>query len=287
VKDEHRKQLDNRLTPIHLFKLTPKTNCSKCGHPTCLAFSTQTIVGRAKLDDCPFLEPKVLKSFRAHLEEQHRSGIGVSREGFEKTLEYLRSEMSGLQLHAVAESLGAVLTEKDGDRFLRLLFWGEEVLVGRQKVVAATGVELNPWEQILLYNYILGGAAKPSGIWVGMESLPNSISKVKSLKTHCEDRVAEAFSNRVEDIPGAVEGWGRLLDVPDKGVDVAAEFQILPNLSVRVLFWDEDRVEGFGAKAKFLFDSRVLQVVDLESLIFASEQLTDRLLHASRPPGRD
>jgi hypothetical protein len=49
---------------------------------------------------------------------------------------------------------------------------------------------------------------------------------------------------------------------------------------VRVLSWDEDPSEGFQARTKFLFDSRVLQVVDLESLIFACEQLSDRLLHA-------
>lgn len=287
MKDERRKQLDERLTPIHLFKLTPKTNCGKCGHATCLAFSTQTIVGRAKLDDCPFLDQQALKPFRAQLEEQHRSGIGVSREGFEKTLEFLRGEMAGLNLDAVAESLGATLTEREEHRFLRLPFWGEEVLVGQSKVLTALGAELNPWEQILLYNYVLGGAARPLGVWVGMESLPNSISKVKSLKTHCEDRLAEAFSSRVEEIAGAMEGLGRLLDVHDKGMDVGAEFQILPNLSIRVLFWDEDKKEGFGAKAKFLFDSSVLQVVDLESLVFASEQLTDRLLNASRGKGRE
>jgi hypothetical protein len=52
----------------------------------------------------------------------------------------------------------------------------------------------------------------------------------------------------------------------------------LPRLVVRVLWWDEDVEEGFPARAKYLFDTRVLQVVDLESLIFACEQLTDRLL---------
>jgi len=31
---------------------------------------------------------------------------------------------------------------------------------------------------------------------------------------------------------------------------------------------------------KFLFDAGVLRIVDLESLVFASEQLTDKLLQA-------
>ena len=63
-------------------------------------------------------------------------------------------------------------------------------------------------------------------------------------------------------------------------VNFGAEFQSLPKLMVGVLWWDEDPSEGFEAKTKFLFDARVLQVVDLESLIFACEQLTNRLLNA-------
>jgi hypothetical protein len=63
----------------------------------------------------------------------------------------------------------------------------------------------------------------------------------------------------------------------DEKVDFAAQFPILPRLLVRVLWWDADPAEGFQAQTKFLFDSRVLQVIDLESLIFSCEQLTDRL----------
>ncbi|MHC4702173.1 MAG: acetyl-CoA decarbonylase/synthase complex subunit gamma, partial [Planctomycetota bacterium] len=35
------------------FKLLPKTNCKKCGMPTCLAFAMALAQKRAKLDDCP------------------------------------------------------------------------------------------------------------------------------------------------------------------------------------------------------------------------------------------
>jgi hypothetical protein len=70
--------------------------------------------------------------------------------------------------------------------------------------------------------------------------------------------------------------WGHILS--DKKAAFGADFQILPKLTVRVLWWDEDPKEKVEAKVKFLFDARVLHVVDLESLIFACEQLTNRLL---------
>ena len=41
------------LTGIEIFKLLPKTNCGKCGVPTCLAFAMQLAASKADLSACP------------------------------------------------------------------------------------------------------------------------------------------------------------------------------------------------------------------------------------------
>jgi len=41
------------LTGLEIFKLLPKTNCKKCGMPTCLAFAMQLAQKRTSLDKCP------------------------------------------------------------------------------------------------------------------------------------------------------------------------------------------------------------------------------------------
>ncbi|MHC4323138.1 MAG: acetyl-CoA decarbonylase/synthase complex subunit gamma [Planctomycetota bacterium] len=41
------------LTGLDIFKLLPKTNCKKCGKPTCLAFAMALAQKRAKLEECP------------------------------------------------------------------------------------------------------------------------------------------------------------------------------------------------------------------------------------------
>jgi acetyl-CoA decarbonylase/synthase, CODH/ACS complex subunit gamma len=41
------------LTGIEIFKLLPKTNCGKCGVPTCLAFAMQLAASKADLNLCP------------------------------------------------------------------------------------------------------------------------------------------------------------------------------------------------------------------------------------------
>jgi acetyl-CoA decarbonylase/synthase complex subunit gamma len=41
------------LTGVQIFKLLPKTNCKKCGFPTCLAFAMKLAARAASIDKCP------------------------------------------------------------------------------------------------------------------------------------------------------------------------------------------------------------------------------------------
>lgn len=52
------------LKALDIFKHLPKSNCGKCGHPTCLAFSMQMAAKKADLSDCP----EVTEEARAALE---------------------------------------------------------------------------------------------------------------------------------------------------------------------------------------------------------------------------
>ncbi len=53
------------LTGIEIFKLLPKTNCGKCGVPTCLAFAMSLAAGKAELSACPTVSAEA----KAKLEE--------------------------------------------------------------------------------------------------------------------------------------------------------------------------------------------------------------------------
>jgi hypothetical protein len=280
MEDKHREMLDKRLTPMHLYKLTPKTNCKECGFETCLAFATQVIVGQGDLDLCPYLDQEALQPFRDQLAAQHAAGIGVRREGFEKALQFLRGEIRKWDFRDVVNSLGAEILDVDGDQALRFTYFGNVATVTHEDITTDLEGKLDPYEKILLYNYVIGGALEVSGIWVGMETLPNSVSKIKSLRAHCEEPLAEKCSGRMDRLPAAVAPIGTRIDLKEEQTDFAAEFPILPKLAVRVLWWDADESEGFGARVKFLFDEKVLGTLDLESLLFTCEQLTGRLLDA-------
>ena len=53
------------LTGLEIFKLLPKTNCKKCGMPTCLAFAMQLAQKRAKLEDCPYVSEEAKETLAA------------------------------------------------------------------------------------------------------------------------------------------------------------------------------------------------------------------------------
>ncbi|MDV2989246.1 MAG: acetyl-CoA decarbonylase/synthase complex subunit gamma [Dehalogenimonas sp.] len=53
------------LSGIEIFKFLPRTNCGKCGVPTCLAFAMSLAAGKAELTACPF----VTEEARIRLEE--------------------------------------------------------------------------------------------------------------------------------------------------------------------------------------------------------------------------
>jgi len=279
ANDEHREKLDRRLTPIDLYKLTPKTNCKECGFASCLAFATQAIVGQTNIEACPHLDEKELRAFSTRLADQLKAGIGVKREGFDKALQFLRREILNWDFRSIADSLGAKYFEDNGKPALRLAYFGREVVFRADETIECASAEpLNPYEKILLYNYVIDGAVEPAGVWVGMESLPNSVSKIKSLRARCQEPLAQKSAGKMQRLQTAIAGIGKEVSIPGANVDFAAEFQILPKLAIRILWWDEDDQESFKTETKFLFDSKVLRVLDLESLLFTCEQITDRLL---------
>jgi len=44
------------MKALDVYKLLPKTNCKKCGYPTCLAFAMKLATGKAEVEACPDLD---------------------------------------------------------------------------------------------------------------------------------------------------------------------------------------------------------------------------------------
>jgi hypothetical protein len=50
-----------------------------------------------------------------------------------------------------------------------------------------------------------------------------------------------------------------------------------------LVFWDEDKIDGFEAEVKLLFDETITEHLDIESIMFLSERLSQLLCEAVIP----
>ena len=56
---------------LEILKLLPKTNCKKCGLPTCMVFAAQAAEGGRGADDCPEIDPAHKEKLEAYLSGFH------------------------------------------------------------------------------------------------------------------------------------------------------------------------------------------------------------------------
>jgi hypothetical protein len=123
-----------------------------------------------------------------------------------------------------------------------------------------------------------GGSREPTGVWKGLVELPNTVSKVKSMKSHVEEPLIQCFRGRPRALLKAGEALGGE-DITGQGseADAALFLRPLPRVPVMLLFWDDDPGEGYGARVKLLFDETITEHLDIESIMFLSERIRQLL----------
>jgi acetyl-CoA decarbonylase/synthase complex subunit gamma len=104
------------LTGLAIYKLLPKTNCKKCGSPTCLAFAMKLAMKKASLEECPDISGEAKKA----LDQASRppiatvtlgSGDNKIETGGETVL--FRHEKTFYHQSAIAISVEDTLTEPE------------------------------------------------------------------------------------------------------------------------------------------------------------------------------
>ncbi len=267
------------MTPHEIVSLTPKTNCGQCGYPACLAFAANVARSGENPAKCPYLDTTALSYDRSEK-------VGLEELGKKHDLELinnLKEKISRLDLSSLAEKLGASIPPAQADS-LNFRYLGHDVLLNHDHILIDNREPDDPRDQILLYNYVhSGGGAPLENIWTGLESLPNSISKVRTLAVYCEEKLARHFSDlnhlTITNQAALVDGEACLAE----SADISLHIKVLPKIHQKILFWEEDKEEGFGARVKILYDAGVLNYLDLESLVFSSERMAEKL-SAANPP---
>lgn len=260
------------MNPLEVVARTPKNNCRECGYPTCLAFGVAVTATGIDPHRCPHINLDGLKIQAAGVDREDGA-----RQRDLALVAHLKGKVAGIDLAALAPRLGATWNKEA--KIMTFTYLGQEVALNKEGILIDGREPEDPRDQVLLYNYIhSGGGETPSGQWLGLESLPNSIAKVRTLATYCEAPLAGLFNGRPSEqiIAGATAAGGALIANP--GATLTFIFPVLPRLPQQVIFWAEEPEEGFSARVKILFDQRVLDYLDIESLVFTGERLAERLV---------
>jgi hypothetical protein len=265
------------VTVMEVLKRLPRTNCGDCGQPTCLAFATRVIKEGEDLGRCPHLPPG--NEFSDLIRAQQQAGVGRRRESVAISLEVLQEKVVPLDFAALAAGLGADYGEEAGRPYLAIPYFGYCLQVFKDELRYPPGALADPWDAILLYNYIAsGGSRVPTGDWIAYNSLPNSVSKAKTL-ARLERELAAHFRGRAAALKDRAQSLGaELVAVGGVDSDVQAVSQPLPRVPILLLFWDADPAEGFEAQCRLLFDASVSEYLDLEAILFLVEHLLARLM---------
>ena len=266
------------ITVMEVLKSLPRTNCGDCGQATCLAFATRVIKEGEDLRKCPHLNGAGTE-ISAAVQAQQQAGIGRRRESVAISLEVLQEKVAPLDFAALAPGLGATYGEEAGRPYLSLAYFGFCLQVFKDELRYPPGALADPWDAILLYNYIASeGQAPVIGEWIAYNSLPNSVSKSKTL-ARLERQLADHFAGQAAQLKERVgQLSGETVAVGGEDADVQAVFLPLPRVPLLLLFWDAEAEEGFAAQARFLFDASVTSYLDLEAMLFLVEHLMDRLM---------
>lgn len=265
------------ISPVDLYKETPRTNCGECGFPSCLAFATNVIVDRGELLSCPHLSEKAHGEMGPKIAEQQARGIYVRKEKADIADEIAR-DLVTLDFKQVASRIGGEPIRYEGEDAIKLLFLGEGHVVTRSGKVHRAGEEPTPYERILLYNHLSrGGSAVPTGQWVSIEALPGAIPKRLELEEACEWRVATAYERYGGETlaRACVEAGGEPMEDPENA-PLAFRFTGFPKVPLLLLLWEGD--QDFPGRAKLLMDETVTHYVDTDSLIALAGFLADRIL---------
>ncbi len=253
--------------PLEILKLLPQSNCGKCGYPTCLAFAFALATGAVSPEKCPELKGRKLPW---DLPET----APVPEEDFAwKILEEVKKKAQQLDWTSRAPALGL----EPCPQGLRGPYLDGVVVIRPEAISREDGLELDPRDQILLYNYLIFGGHEPlSGEFVGLEAFAHSLSKVATLRRYAETRLAEAFTGHLEALNQALKAF-RCTYPPDSPADLGVMVWVLPKVPLLLNFFEGDPEEGLSAEVKILFDQRATVYLDLESLVFCAERLVERL----------
>ena len=189
--------------------------------------------------------------------------------------EYLR-RLQMIDLVVTAKKLGGAV---EPDRIM-IPFYGTPYYIGADGITDAQGNRPNLAICVVLGNYLLRCPDRlPTRTeWTSFRDFKDAAPLVHAFSENAEKGMARHFGGRLDALVAATRKIGGTKPADALSYDLCRVFWALPKIPVLLLFNDAD--EEFSAQCSILFERRVEQHIDMESLSIIGWNLKDILVLA-------
>lgn len=242
-------------SPVDVLKIVDKSNCRKCGEPTCLAFAAAVINGRRQLDECPAIPADELASYSV----KGRRGADMERDQ-KQFLELLKNRIQSVDFEEAAKRIGASLANGK----LTVPVCGKPVSVDQNGNLYSE-IHLHMWLAVPLLSYILDSRGVPlSGQWVSFREFSKGMEWYGLFHKVCEEsmrKVADSYPELFDDMMDLF-GGRRAPDFQQS--DVAVVLYPLPLVPVLICYWKPG--DDMDSSLNVFFDSTGEKNLPVESI---------------------
>lgn len=200
----------------------------------------------------------------------------------------LRSELRGADAHILAKHTGAdyiVSDDKPGEFRMRLL--GKEVSISFPDFIIkdqkTEQILPDSLQAIILYYFHTADEVQPTGTWISFSELPDGRFYNHAFQGYTGRKLAQSYHDDLTAFQLAASELDFLKESPWSQFpgDAAFEFQILPKVSLLVVFWQGD--EDFPSSFQILFDASTHHLLPTYVCAIIGSMLTHKLTHNQRP----
>ncbi len=231
------------LTPLELYKITPKSNCSQCFLPSCLAFCAAVVAGQKTFADCPHLKQEDINTLAPVV--QNRENRNSVRPEF---LEKLEKKVSTIDFQQAAPILGCT---SDHNNQLTVNSLGKKFIVDNQGNIQSQ-CHIIPWVQAPILSYITHPTHMDiTGKWISFRELQGGIDWQGLFTSRCEQplqKLADANPTLLEDLIDLFNGQ----ETKWYEADFALILHPLPHIPILICYQAAD--EDLGSEITIFFD---------------------------------
>jgi len=252
---------------IEIYKKLPKTNCGKCGVPTCMAFALKVKNAHLKIWDCPYVT-------KENAESVSQKPTVTMDDNYERVSNELEVAAKHVNFKEAAIAIGGHFEAKNGGEIIKLTMMNKPYEMRKEGLFENDTYCHDSWSKIIIYDYIRRKGNKPlTGNWVTLGYFPNTASHVKAFQRNAEEKIATTFNKNMNELKARSKELGGVEDQGKMKADYICRFDLLPRIPLYLCFWEAD--EEFQASCKLFLDSSAEAYIDIEYLAYLVERFVE------------